>query len=273
MSDENAIIEKPSSQKLSVKVSEKEGEKDQKNFFLRDIEMNSVKEALLMEIDISKLKESLIDDIKATLLKEMDMSVIKKALLKEIVVKDLIGTKQVLTAIAEAENEATIDGAMPAKEKRIERRSVNLPGYKYGLVDGFIKDHQELLSDYETIMSSAKDKDYAILPLMLSKFSKKCFNHFDEEEELYTFMKALAGSRSGVERRIANEFGAEMKNLSLELFTILNQSKFIPVNDNTVVGFLDEFGQLGGILKERMNREEAVLYPMYENSRQVVDIC
>ena len=59
----------------------------------------------------------------------------------------------------------------------------------------------------------------------------------------------------------------------MELFTILNQSKFIPVNDNTVAGFLDEFCQLGAILQERISREETVLYPMYENSRQIVDIC
>lgn len=271
MSDENATIEKSSSQKLSVKVSEKEGRKAQKNFFLRDIEMNSVKEALLMEIDISKLKESLIDDIKAILLKEIDISVIKEALLKEIVVKDLIGAKKGSTVTTEVG--VATDDAMPIKEKRKERRSVNLPGYKYGLVDGFITDHQKLLSDYEIIMSNANDRDYAILPLMLSKFSKKCFNHFNEEEELYTFMKALAGSRSEVERRIATEFGAGMKNLSLELFTILNQSKFIPVSDNTVEGFLGEFNQLGEILKERIEREETILYPMYENSRQVVDIC
>ncbi len=257
MSDENATLEKPPSQKLSVKTLKKEEMKDQKSFFLRDIDINSIKEALLKEIDISKLKETLVDEVKETLLKEIDISGIKEALIKEIAGKrnpdDVKDTK-----------------ATSAKQAK---KTVNLPGYKYGLVDNFKKDHQEILSIYEAIMSGAKDKDYIILPLLLSQFSKKCFDHFNEEEELYTFMKALAGSRSEIERRVAIEFSAEMKNISMEFFTILNQSRFLPVNDNTVVGFLDEFCQLGVILQERIGREETVLYPMYENSRQVVDIC
>jgi len=261
MSDENAIVEKPSSQKLSVKTSDEET-RDQKNFFFRDIDIDSMREVLLKEIDIKKLKESLVDDIKATLMKEIDISGIKEALVKEIVIKDLMGGNR----------NPTIEAA-PANEAQAKKKSVNLPGYKYGLIDSFMEDHQEILSVYEIIMSNAKDKDYAILPLMLSRFSKKCSNHFNSEEELYTFMKALAGSRSEVERKVATEFSVEMKNLSLELFTILNQSKFIPVNDSTVDGFLEDFCQLGAILQERISREETVLYPMYESSRQVVDIC
>ncbi len=272
MSDETITIEKPSmqktsSQKLSVKTLKKEDEKDPKHFFFRDIDMNSVKEALLKELDISKLKESLIDDVKATLLKEIDITGIKDALVKDIVVKDLIGGKR-----TQSENIAADVNSVKKSQKQ-KKASVNLPAYKYGIVDGFIKDHQEMLSVYEMIMNYAKDKDYTTLPLMLSQFSKKCHEHFSEEEELYMFMKALAGSRSEIERRVATEFSVEMKNLSLELFTMLNQSKFIPVNDNTVTGFIDEFSQLGAILQERISREETVLYPMYENSRQVVDIC
>jgi len=271
MSDEATTIEKPSAQKtslqkLSVKTLKKEDE-DHKHFFLRDIDMSAVKEALLKELDISKLKESLVEDVKATLLKEIDIRGIKEALVKDIVVKNLIGSKR-------TQSDNKLIGVNPVKKSQKQKKaSVNLPAYKYGLVDGFIKDHQEMLSVYEMIMTYAKDKDYTTLPLMLSQFSKKCHEHFSEEEELYMFMKALAGSRSNIERRVATEFSVEMKNLSLELFTMLNQSKFIPVNDNTVTGFIDEFSQLGAILQERISKEESVLYPIYENSRQVINIC
>jgi hypothetical protein len=266
MSDENATIEKPSSQKLPLKTLNTEEAKDQKNFFLRDIDMSFVKEALLKEIDIPKLKESLINDVKTALLKDIDISEIKEALSKDIAVQDLSSGEH-------KERNVKATKATPATEIRTKKKAVNLPGYKYGLVDSFVKDHQEILSIYEKIMGGARDKDYAILPLMLSQFSNKCFNHFNEEEQLYTFMKALAGSRSEIERRVATEFSVEMKNLSLELFTILNQSNFIPVNDSSIAGFLDEFCQLGAILQERISREETILYPMYEGSRQVVDIC
>jgi len=273
MSNEATTIKNPSASKIpspkpSVKILKTEDNVENKNFFLRDIDMGSVKEALLKELDISKIKESLVDDVKATLLKEIDISGLKEVLVKDIVMKDLIGRKSNQNSEQAKEKPSTTTA-----QKINHKVVVNLPAYKYGLIDGYKKDHQEILSVYEMIIKYAKNKDYTTLPLMLSQFSKKCHEHFNDEEELYTYMKVLAGSRSEIERRVATEFGVEMKNLSLELFNILNQSKFIPVNDNTVTGFIDEFYNLGEVLKERIKKEEAILYPMYESSRHVVDIC
>lgn len=238
--------------------------KDVKNLLVKDIEMKAIKEVLLKEIDITKLKESLISEIKETLLQEINVSVIKEALTKEIVIKDLLSNKSNIEI-----------SPLEAKESQEEPKDkkVNLPAYKYGLTESFKNDHQEIFSIYEIIMHLAKEKEYATLPLMLSKFSKKCLEHFSEEEELYVYMKALAGNRSEIERKVATEFSVEMKNLSVSLFSILNQSNYIPVNDGTVDGFLKELDELGEIVKERIWREERILYPMYENSRKVVDIC
>ena len=108
---------------------------------------------------------------------------------------------------------------------------------------------------------------------MLANFSKKCVEHFIEEEELYTYMKVLAGNRSEIEGKVAREFCQEMKNLSISLFSILNQSNYIPVTDDTVDGFIEELEELGKIVTEIISREEKILYPLYENSRKVVNIC
>ena len=232
----------------------------EKNIFLRDLDMSAIKEVLLKEIDVPKLKESLVEDIKASLLKEIDVSNIKEVLTKEIIIKDLVSSK---------ESSASVDETILVEQSSLK---VNLPAYRYGLTESFIEDHKELLSIYENIMENATEKEYTTLPLMLSKFSKKCLSHFNEEEELYVFMKALASSRSDIEEKVAREFGAEMKNLSVSLFTILNQSNYIPVTDNSVDGFIKEFKELGNILQERIGREEKILFPMYENSRKVVDI-
>ncbi|MCF6189421.1 MAG: hemerythrin domain-containing protein [Cocleimonas sp.] len=236
--------------KLPVKKKSDKTDSKEKNIFLKDIDMKSIKEILLKEIDVPKLKESLVEDIKASLLKEIDVSSIKEMLTKEN--SDSISVDETIL---------------------VETPKINLPAYRYGLTESFIEDHQELLSIYENIMASAKKKEYTMLPMMLSKFSKKCLSHFNEEEELYIFMKALASSRSDIEKKVAREFTMEMKNLSVSLFTILNQSNYIPVSDNSVDGFVKEFETLGDLIKERISREEKILFPMYENSRKVVDIC
>lgn len=232
---------------------------DNKNIFLREIDISSIKELLLKEIDVPKLKETLVEDIKTSLLKEIDVSSIKEVLTKEIIIKDIVSK----------ENSESIDETILVKQSTPK---IDLPAYRYGLTESFIEDHKEILSIYENIINNAKDREYTTMPLMLSNFSKKCLSHFNNEEELYGFMKALASSRSEIERKVAREFSQEMKNLSVSLFTILNQSNYIPVSDNTVDGFIREFEELGNILQERISREEKILYPMYENSRKVVDI-
>lgn len=241
--------------------------KDVKNVLMTEIEMSDVKGALLKEIDISKLKESLIKDLKETLLQEIDISGLKEALTKEIIVKDFFP----------GESNTKIDSSNKREEEKseekVEKKAVDLPAYKYGLTDSFKNNNQEILSISEIIMHLANEKEYATLPLMLSKFSKKCVEHFSEEEELYTYMKALAGNRSEIERKVAIEFSQEMKNLSISLFSILNQSNYIPVTDDTVDGFIEELGEIGKIVTERIRREEKILYPLYENSRKVVNIC
>jgi regulator of sigma D len=242
---------------------------------MTEIEMKAVKELLLKEIDISRLKESLINDLKETLLQEIDISGLKEALTKEIIIKDLFagGNKLKIDTYNQNQSEnKSIDEKVQEKEI-VETKKIDLPAYKYGLTDSFKNDHQEILSIFEIIMHLAKEKEYATLPLMLSKFSKKCIEHFAEEEELYAYMKALAGNRSEIERKVANEFSKDMKNLSISLFSILNQSNNIPVTDDTVDGFIQELAELGDILQERIRREEKILYPLYENSRKVGNIC
>ncbi len=267
---------KPKIQKQSKQKHTEKTPKEVKNIFFRDIEVNVIKEALMKEIDIAKLRESLVDDIKESLLKEIDVSALKEALTKDIIFRKEDGEiiQDEYSPITNEFEEFSDSAELSPEPAPIENnKKAKIPAYKYGLVDSFMKDHKEIYSIYEIIMSNAKDKDYATLPLMLSNFSKKLLTHFNEEEELFVYMKALAASRSDIEKRIATEFSSEMKNLSISVIDIINNSNFIPVSDNTVEGFIAEFEELANILNDRISREEKVLYPMYENSRQVVDIC
>ena len=254
----------------SVKDNPKDDELEEtkkKNILFQDIEVNAIKELLLSEIDMPKLKESLIADIKQTLLKEIDISGVKETLTKDITFKK--GN----FGQVESGKKTRAEGTDNKSNKEEAPEKINLPAYKYGFTETLVEEHKELLSIYENIIHSANKKEFTMMPMMLSKFSKMCFSHFNEEEELYTFMKGLAANRSEIEKKVATEFSIEMKNLSVSLFTTLNQSTFIPVTDNNVNGFIKEFEELGTILQERIGREEKILFPIYENSRKVVDIC
>ena len=46
----------------------------------------------------------------------------------------------------------------------------------------------------------------------------------------------------------------------------------MPFNEKSYDGFIHEFGLLGEQLRERVEREENVLFEMYEKSHQAVEV-
>ena len=85
-------------------------------------------------------------------------------------------------------------------------------------------------------------------------------------------LKILASNKSQLEQNVVADFSSEMKDISISIFAFLTQSPFIPVNENNINVFIEEFQKLGLQLQDRIQREEKILYPIYKNSRKVVDI-
>jgi iron-sulfur cluster repair protein YtfE (RIC family) len=92
------------------------------------------------------------------------------------------------------------------------------------------------------------------------------------DKELYSYLKAFIHQRYPNREKAFTELSLEMKNISISIFFTLTQSYNLPLNESTHDGFVKEFELLGVQLEDRISREERVLFPMYEKSRELKDI-
>lgn len=149
----------------------------------------------------------------------------------------------------------------------------SLSAYDTSLIGALEKDHEEILIAYHQVMGSANYKDYGAINYFLGEFASLCTKHFQKEDKkLYGYLKSLASNKSQVDQSVVNDFSTEMIITSTSIFSSISQSPNIPVNKNNIDSFIKEFSEMGLKLKDRIEREESILYPIYENCRKVVDI-
>ncbi len=159
-----------------------------------------------------------------------------------------------------------------AKSERYNS-SAFLPDYDISLIGALESDHEQISKLHKKVLKKAREKDFTSLQLTLVEFATALTNHAQVEDELlYGYLKTLASKKSQVEQKVVAGFSSEMKNISITIFSFLSQSPFIPVNENNIDYFIDEFREMGRQLQDRIEREEKILYPIYKNSRKVVNI-
>jgi hypothetical protein len=165
------------------------------------------------------------------------------------------------------------NSSQPDSQNQPINSTRSLPAYDNSLIGALESDHEEIIVLYNQVLKTARNRDYSVLQRMLGEFATLFTNHIQmEDERLYGYLKTLASKKSQVEQRVVAGFCSEMKNISITIFSSVSQSPNIPVNDKNVDDFIKEFSEVGFTLQDRIEREESILYPIYENSRKVVDI-
>lgn len=157
--------------------------------------------------------------------------------------------------------------------KQHHQSKSSLPAYDLSLLGSLKYDHIQILDIYDQVLSAAIKKDFVNLKPLLKEFSIALTNHIQvEDEQLYGYLKTLANHKSYTAKKVVDKFASEMKNISIEIFSFLSQSPCTPVNEETRDEFIKCFKKIGEELQSRINHEEEVLYPIYKNSRKVVNI-
>jgi len=150
----------------------------------------------------------------------------------------------------------------------LDKHSGNVIEFDSGLIHHLENDHKELLDLYNQVLGSAKNNEFNILQLSLVEFATSFTTHIEiEDEQLYGYLIDLASGKSALEQKVVSDFADEMKKISVSIFEMLSQSPYIPVTKYTVSKFITEFEKIGEMLTDRIEREEKVLYPIYENSQ------
>ncbi len=156
----------------------------------------------------------------------------------------------------ESEEKEKTNKPVASKKKQLGSISFNPM-----LIEGLKFEHQNLISIYQHIMDSAEKKEYPILLKALSDFSNALSAHLTKEDiELYIFLEFIA---QGKDREVIRDFRLEMGGIAKIVIGVINKYNNTAVSDENVVDFIQEFSELGGVLVDRIEREEATLYPLY----------
>lgn len=231
----------------------------------KEIETKHLKEFLAQEIEIKRLKELLATEIK-----------LKEFLIQEIDIKTMFTSKEKAEIeqkddVVENTTEARSDQTQ--KETAKTKQKIKLPPYDYSLLETLKKEQEEFLFVHSEIMKFAEAKQYSSVMGRLEYLSTMLKAHFQRsDKELYSYLRTFIQQRYPKREKAFTELCLEMKNISIEVFFTLTQSPNIPVNDNTVEAFVKEFDRLGTLLDQRIHREETVLFVMYEESNEAVNI-
>lgn len=244
-----------------------------------------VKEFLEMEIELTKLKKLLATEIKLKefLVQEIDL----KSFLsntysnKNDAVKKQMAENNELEASADEsalkqkelssnQKQTATPTATVAAVTKVKR---DLPAYDFTLIDELTAEHKNIRFIFNQIMSFTISKDYEKVAGQLDIFGMAVRKHYQKSDiELYAYLKTYVQIKYPTREKSFTQLSLEMKNLSIEIFYIISQSPNIPAREETHAGFIKEFMSLGKLLNERINKEQNLLFKMYEQTNAAKSI-
>ena len=232
---------------------------------IKDIAVKDIKNFLEMEIEIEKLKALLATEVK-----------LKEFLLQEINVSDFVPrhNKAESTSDESTETENIASDDVDKQNKAgISNSKIMLPSFDYALIEKLHTDHEELLFIYRELMKNARDRKYPLVAVHLERFTSRITEHYAlADKDLYSYLKVYIQLKYPKRVKAFSELSLEMKNISLSIFFSVSQSPHIPLNEMNYEEFMDEFNQLGSLLRTRINREKQVLFKMYKESNEAKEI-
>ena len=138
--------------------------------------------------------------------------------------------------------------------------------YRGELTNSLKSDHQVLLKVYMEILDAAQNRNFPELSDKLGEFKLSLKAHLAEEfKDLYVFVEHYAHDHSMDDKMRIREFRNEMNIIGGTVMGIINKYDNNYINEQTIDGFVGEFGSLGSVLTDRIKREETLLYPMYDD--------
>lgn len=135
--------------------------------------------------------------------------------------------------------------------------------YSEDLIDSLQDDHQVLLKLYGEINEAFEEKRYADVSEMLVSFKGGLNAHLlTENVRLYIYLQhALANDPTSSE--LIHGFRKEMDEIAKVALNFLKKYETIGVDEDLAAHFANDFATIGKVLVERIEKEEATLYPLY----------
>ena len=173
-----------------------------------------------------------------------------------------------LTKLFDKSNKKTTDKGSDSRQEQKEFvKKDELPiAYKPELISELKNDHQVLLHLHSEILSSAAQLNRAKTASSIKEFNNRLSKHLKTEfKDLYIFLEFFAMKHMPETKKIIRDFKVEMHEISREIMGVIHKHEADQFEtEESLAAVITDFNKLGSALVDRITREEAELYSMYE---------
>ncbi|SDD82809.1 hemerythrin domain-containing protein [Aquimonas voraii] len=142
--------------------------------------------------------------------------------------------------------------------------AARVPAYDSRLVETLKHDHHDLVELFQQIGQVAERGRFHELPALLVAFKTGLESHVIAEN--VRFYNYVENSLIGDEENLAliRSFRREMNAIARGVVDFVKKYQRAAFNEATRDAFLRDYAVVGGLLSQRIQREEASLYPLYQ---------
>lgn len=154
--------------------------------------------------------------------------------------------------------------ALPQGAPTFEQRRAGGPiGYDPDLVPSLKRDHADLVKLYGAIGDLAQQGDFQQIPQMLNAFKVHLEGHLIAENvRFYNYVEnAMQGDADST--ALVRSFRREMKAIARGVVDFVKKYQIGNFDQETREAFMSDYQVVGGLLAQRIEREESSLYPLY----------
>lgn len=132
------------------------------------------------------------------------------------------------------------------------------------LVNGLKRDHRELVDMYGKIGRLIEGGHFGDIPGELLVFKTRLEAHLlTENVRFYTYLEQSLESDTD-NAAIIHDFRREMNGIARAVIEFVKRYQVARFDEATKRQFTDEYAKVGGLLAQRIEREESNLYPLYQ---------
>ncbi len=153
---------------------------------------------------------------------------------------------------------------MPMSRMPAGAPAPRVPRYDSSLIASLKQDHHSLVELFEQVGRLAERGRFRELPATLVAFKTALESHVIAEN--VRFYNYVENSLVGDEENLAliRSFRREMNVIARSVVDFVKKYQRYDFDDNTKQAFLREYAAVGGLLAQRIQREEGNLYPLYQ---------
>lgn len=138
--------------------------------------------------------------------------------------------------------------------------------YDAALVPSLKRDHGDLVRLFTEIGNQAADRRYGGVPAMLTTFKTHFEGHLIAENvRFYNYVENLMQD-DPENLLLIRSFRREMNNIARGVVDFVKKYQINYFDQRTHEAFLEDYRAVGALLAQRIEREEASLYPLYQSA-------